>query len=1483
MAGGTLLKTVDTTFDGSANSGWSGGSKNVVARFVKTTWPSGKVSEIQKDYDPGVVGFTFGNVVEERVYDFGNDTPGALLVKTKTKYLALEATGTAYKNANMVDLVSQVDVCGPADACDDDPDHVRSRTKFNYDESALTAFTPTPSTLNTSPPGPRGNQTTISRWSSKRTPAAFLTTTNTYFNTGMVKSTQDPLLHTTNFSYSSTFHGAYLTQTSNALTQTTSASYDFSTGLLLSSTDVNNVVTLFPIYDSALRLRRKILADQTPATAQIDYEYTDTVPPKIRVTVPVAGTTTIESEAHVDQLGRTRLTKLLTDPDGTVFTRTSYDNLGRALQTWNASRCNLDTNPTSCAGENTFGITTNVYDGLGRLTKLIPPDGNADFNNVTTDFSDYPTVTVKDQQGRQLRSTSDALGRLVKVEEPGGTSAPTQGAVSLTVSGTYQWTVTGGQSATAGAGSVAISGATQSTWVDSDVCNPECQTIEVWDSGKVGIRVNNVLKEVNYSRFVNNTATLVASALATAIHNDASYPADAQANGASVTLWARTTGASTNYSLTASATTNNPGTFPGGSYTVSPSGSAFTGGQNAVLGNPICDSGSVWVTVAAFSAATTYNGTWNGSSCTTTSSATGVANALRDVFNNNLNSPVTAVVTPNGSNATLTLTSKLTGAVGNYSFSTGKSTNFPANFASASYGASPIGTSLSGGADGATLSTPAKTFYTYDALGNLTKVEQWGTEASCDPNPPNGKCRVRTFEYDSLSQLTKAINPESGTIEYKYDDDGNLKEKKSPAPNQLPPSTATQIITYCYDALHRLTSKFCSASSCVGTPDVTYTFDQGTNGKGRRTGMSDASGSTTWIYDELGRVLSEERTIGTVSKTFQYSYNKDGSLKELTYPSARKVTYTTSAAGRTVSAVDITNSVNYVTNAKYSPAGSLCSMVNGSITSTFTYNNRLQPERIHATTTGAPATPCNTPTGTGTILDLAYGFNWGNANNGNVLFINNNRASTRSQKFSYDDLNRIKTAETNSNQWGNSYVYDAWGNLLQKNLIEGKLQGESLQVNANAKNQMNATTQVMDSYCYDLAGNLVKQAACPLDPLAVDYTYDPENRLKTAGGETYTYDGDGKRVKKSSGKLYWGSGPFMKSDLNGTTLEEYVFFNGKRLARQEPPPTQGTSPVVHFYFSDHLGSASVTTGAAGSVEQESDYYPFGGERVVTAGPNTFKFTGKERDSESGLDYFGARHYGNPFGRFVQADAPFADQDSDDPQSWNLYTYVRNNPLQYIDPNGRGAVAIVIKLAAKAGRQKLIKNARVRAVRNAWKQERAMVLKTGKGTRKWTPAEKKELLETGQVKGYFGHHIKSVKGNEHNLKLIADPNNIQWKKGLPNHLDAHGGNFHNPTTGELLDRGFSASMLTFMLTYDDVVRDIAAEAPELTADPDSIWSYFNPFNNAAESAALYAAFALTAAEGEDQKTDSGKDNKMEYSVCDCDIDLDRWFQSFGSDR
>ena len=106
------------------------------------------------------------------------------------------------------------------------------------------------------------------------------------------------------------------------------------------------------------------------------------------------------------------------------------------------------------------------------------------------------------------------------------------------------------------------------------------------------------------------------------------------------------------------------------------------------------------------------------------------------------------------------------------------------------------------------------------------------------------------------------------------------------------------------------------------------------------------------------------------------------------------------------------------------------------------------------------------------------------------------------------------------------------------------------------------------------------------------------------------------------------------------------------------------------------------TDSAGNIKSESDYYPWGGElQFVNNDSNHYKFTGKERDSESGLDYFGARSYSNGLGRFISADwsatpAPVPFADLFEPQSLNLYSYVAGNPASKADADGHQEKGLV---------------------------------------------------------------------------------------------------------------------------------------------------------------------------------------------------------------
>jgi RHS repeat-associated protein len=477
----------------------------------------------------------------------------------------------------------------------------------------------------------------------------------------------------------------------------------------------------------------------------------------------------------------------------------------------------------------------------------------------------------------------------------------------------------------------------------------------------------------------------------------------------------------------------------------------------------------------------------------------------------------------------------------------------------------------------------------------------------------------------------------------------------------------------------------------MSSPVVTYAYDaagSGTVNVGRRTSMSESSGgSESWAYtinkatSPMGLLVSESRTSNSVNHTSAYQYNYDGSVGSILYPSGRTVTYTYNGAAQATAATDIANSTSYVSNGYYGPSGVLMlQSLGGAINHTILYNTRLQPCWSWAGTGNAvPTTDTCTSTATaGNILDLKYNYNLG-TDNGNLVSITNNRDSTRSQTFSYDSVKRLSTAAASTyatspgNCWGEQFGYDTagnWGNLLSISAISSAYSGctqENMSLTANAYNRITTLT-------YDSAGNTTTIPGSG----GGSYTFNAENLITTTAGVSYTYDGDNKRVETVGSSLYW-YGPdgteLADSDLTGSTTNsaahDYVYFNGVRTARRD------NVGDAFYYLDDQIGSvraiAEVVSGqTTASLCFDTDYYPYGTQRgpIVSSCTTSQKFTGKHIDTESSLYDSDARFYNPMQGRFMSPDPlGLLAGDPGRPQSWNLYAYVMDNPINAIDPNG----------------------------------------------------------------------------------------------------------------------------------------------------------------------------------------------------------------------
>ena len=182
------------------------------------------------------------------------------------------------------------------------------------------------------------------------------------------------------------------------------------------------------------------------------------------------------------------------------------------------------------------------------------------------------------------------------------------------------------------------------------------------------------------------------------------------------------------------------------------------------------------------------------------------------------------------------------------------------------------------------------------------------------------------------------------------------------------------------------------------------------------------------------------------------------------------------------------------------------------------------------------------------------------------------------------------------------------------------------------------------------------------------------SNIGNMGVTSYVYDGEGRRIEKTSSTFT----SYYVYDSSGDPVAEYT---------TETQPVYGTLYVTP----DHLGSTRLLTNGNGDVVRRYDYLPFGeeipsgsysrgndygGNQYPNAGGSSFpgdaashKFTGKERDAETGLDFFGARYFSGAQGRFTSPDPKMFPHDITDPQSWNKYSYTRNNPLRFTDPNG----------------------------------------------------------------------------------------------------------------------------------------------------------------------------------------------------------------------
>jgi RHS repeat-associated protein len=346
------------------------------------------------------------------------------------------------------------------------------------------------------------------------------------------------------------------------------------------------------------------------------------------------------------------------------------------------------------------------------------------------------------------------------------------------------------------------------------------------------------------------------------------------------------------------------------------------------------------------------------------------------------------------------------------------------------------------------------------------------------------------------------------------------------------------------------------------------------------------------------------------------------------------------------------------------------------------YGNGLQLTLGYNANRQQPITMKVGPNGTGTILDYSYEYYDAQGHNNNrIRSITDATDSAYSVNYTYDQWNRLTHAAAGA--YARYYTYDAFGNLKTVTGSGGPQPNYTLNYAQNATtapatNRILSVTEngATQGFTYDNAGNLTSGDG-------MTYAYDAANRLKEVNAGAlgqYGYDGDGARVKKVEGGLtthYVRSNKFgrVAFEVGQASLQRvYVYSGSGKLLAEQAPDGQ-----IYWLHTSHLNSTRAMTDSSGNLSYKGQFDPHGQmlmEWSATGNPNlnTLKFTGYERDVATGLDYAEARTYKGNRGRFVQADPKGMEAASQSqPESLNRYSYVHNDPVNYVDPGGTDAI------------------------------------------------------------------------------------------------------------------------------------------------------------------------------------------------------------------
>ncbi|MDX1994026.1 MAG: RHS repeat-associated core domain-containing protein [bacterium] len=613
---------------------------------------------------------------------------------------------------------------------------------------------------------------------------------------------------------------------------------------------------------------------------------------------------------------------------------------------------------------------------------------------------------------------------------------------------------------------------------------------------------------------------------------------------------------------------------------------------------------------------------------------------------------------------------------------------------------SPLSRALEMTYDGAGLLTSLTdtlgtvTEFDYNARGNVTQISagmgadqrqlgltytpQGYVETITDPEG-----RDHRFEYDSFGRIVEETLPGGRVVEYTYDEAGNLRTITTPSDQvheltyradglpeaYIAPAVTgggTNTTTYAYNGAQELTTitrpegdVITFAYDAAGRPDTvtmprngaTTTLDMTYDGVGRLTAVAAPDAvdvgfiyNAGWEVPNRIEMPAGEAVTGSVS----YTYDADYRVTEISVNDANPVGYTYDADGAITAAGAL--ALDYDND-----SGLLTTTTLGSVSDEIAYNVHGEPTDYIARFGGS------------TLYDVEYTRD----GLGRITrLVESIAGTTRTYDFAYDTAGRLATVELN-NQVIGSYQYDANGNRTEANGID-----------ATYDAQDRLLTFGGISYTYTPSGELLTRTE---NGQTTNYTYDVLGNLigvSLPNGTQITYliDTLNRRVGKQvngtlvQGFIYQdGLEPIAELDGQGNVVSRFVYGSQAHV-----PDYMVRGGVTYRFITDHLGSVRLVVDAAtGSVAQRLDYDAWGNVTLDSSpGFQPFGYAGGIYDADTGLVRFGARDYDPEVGRWTSKDPiGFAAGDA------NLYAYVFNDPVNWLDRSGSIAVLAIANKAA----------------------------------------------------------------------------------------------------------------------------------------------------------------------------------------------------------